>query len=184
MSNNDDLWDRGDSLSNRRATLISSAVVIKQVDFAIPSHRVGVVEMVNAYASDPLVGGVSLPPTVLAKLGERLAQHPTTIAWLAWEEDRPVGVLVGFLGFSTFAARPLLNLHDLAVVATHRGQGIGGRLLGAAEAHAREQGYCAMTLETRGDNLAAQQLYRRIGFEGAERVEPESCFGFWKKRLD
>jgi ribosomal protein S18 acetylase RimI-like enzyme len=157
---------------------------ITLVDFSNPRHREGVVAMVNAYASDPKVGGVSLPEDVLQSLGEKLASHPTAVAWLAWEADCPVAVLVGFFGFSTFAARPLLNLHDLAVVASHRGQGIGSLLLEAAEAHARAQGCCGMTLEARGDNYAAQRLYRRYGFEGADRVEPETCFGFWKKRLD
>lgn len=140
--------------------------------------------MVNAYASNPIAAGAGLPPGVLAELGERLAEHPTTMAWLAWDGEEPVGVLVGFLGFSTFAARPLFNIHDLAVVASHRGQGIGGQLLAAAEAHARERGCCALTLETRGDNVAAQRLYRRAGFEGAEQISPATCFGFWKKRLD
>ncbi len=139
--------------------------------------------MVNAYAADPLVGGVSLPPEVLESLGDRLARHPTTVAWLAWEKSGPVGVLVGFFGFSTFAGLPLLNLHDLAVVASHRGRGIGRRLLGIAETYAREQGCCALTLEVRGDNVAAQRLYRQMGFDVAERIDPPTSFAFGKKHL-
>lgn len=162
----------------------TSPVEIVQVDFANLGHREGVVAMVNAYASDPQVGGISLPPDVLESLGERLARHPTTVAWLATEGEVPVGVLVGFFGFSTFAARPLLNLHDLAVIDSHRGRGIGRRLLATAEAHAREQDCCAMTLEVRGDNLSAQRLYRQMGFDVAERIEPPTSFAFCKKRLD
>jgi ribosomal protein S18 acetylase RimI-like enzyme len=169
--------------SDSRAGPIIQDYTITLVDFSNATHRDAVVAMVNAYASDPKVGGVSLPEEVLNSLGKKLADHPTAIAWLAWCGNEPVGVLVGFLGFSTFAARPLLNIHDLAVLAMQRGQGVGGRLLAAAETYARERGCCALTLETRGDNVAAQRLYRRAGFEGAEQVSPAACFGVWKKRL-
>lgn len=161
-----------------------SPIEIALVDFDNPLQREGVVAMVNAYASDPQVGGVNLPAAVLKSLGERLAEHPTAVAWLATEGETPVGVLVGFFGFSTFAARPLLNLHDLAVVASRRGRGIGRTLLTTAEAYARERDCCAMTLEVRGDNFTAQRLYRQMGFDVAERVEPPTSFAFCKKLLE
>ncbi|TVQ88478.1 MAG: GNAT family N-acetyltransferase [Chromatiaceae bacterium] len=75
-----------------------------------------------------------------------------------------VGVAVCFTGFSTFQARGLLNLHDLALLPAWRGRGIGRRLLAAVEAIARARGYCKITLEVRGDNAPARALYASAGF--------------------
>ncbi len=45
-----------------------------------------------------------------------------------------------------------------------RGQGVGGALLTALEAHARATGLPILRLETGDDLLPAQRLYRRHGF--------------------
>ena len=62
-------------------------------------------------------------------------------------------------------ARPLLNIHDLAVLPSYRGRGVGHALLQAAEEHARREGCCKLTLEVRDDNARARALYRSFGFE-------------------
>jgi len=67
-------------------------------------------------------------------------------------------------GFSTFAGRPLVNVHDLVVDAAHRGRGIGTALLAEVERRARARGACRITLEVNAANEAAQRLYRRLGF--------------------
>jgi ribosomal protein S18 acetylase RimI-like enzyme len=82
------------------------------------------------------------------------------------------------LGFSTFRARPLINIHDIAVHPDFRGQGIGRALLDAVEQHAREHGCCKVTLEVRSDNEPAMAAYRRAGFES---TQPETWF--WAKNL-
>jgi ribosomal protein S18 acetylase RimI-like enzyme len=73
-------------------------------------------------------------------------------------------VAVCFLGFSTFAARPLLNVHDLAVLPECRGKGVGRALLEAAEARARAHGCCKLTLEVQDSNQRARGLYASFGF--------------------
>jgi ribosomal protein S18 acetylase RimI-like enzyme len=84
--------------------------------------------------------------------------------FLAYDGEVPVGVAVCFLGFSTFAAKPLVNLHDVAVVPTHRGRGVGRALLAAVEAKARELGCCKRTLEVLDKNERALRTYRAAGF--------------------
>jgi GNAT superfamily N-acetyltransferase len=83
---------------------------------------------------------------------------------LAFDGDEPVGIATCFFGFSTFAARPLLNVHDLAVVPARRGDGIGRALLAAAEERARAAGCCKLTLEVQDDNHRARAVYARFGF--------------------
>ena len=67
-------------------------------------------------------------------------------------------------GFSTFACKPLVNLHDLAVIPAYRGQGVGARLLESVEAIARARGSCKLTLEVLSGNGTALGVYARSGF--------------------
>ncbi len=120
--------------------------------------------MLDSYASDPVGGGRSLGADVRQRLVSGLRDHPTTFILLALSDGRAVGVLVGFFGFSTFQARPLLNIHDLAIIPECRGQGIGRQLLAAAEAAAQAQGCCKLTLEVQDDNHRALGLYKTFGF--------------------
>jgi ribosomal protein S18 acetylase RimI-like enzyme len=83
---------------------------------------------------------------------------------LAFADEQPVGLAVCFFGFSTFNARPLLNIHDLAVLPAYRGKGVGRALLVEAEKHARARGCCRLTLEVQDDNIRARSLYERFGF--------------------
>jgi len=123
-----------------------------------------VVMLLDAYARDPRGGGEPLPAAVQARVVPGLRAHPTARVWLAFDAGQPVGVCVGFGGFSTFRGLPLLNIHDLAVLPAARGRGIGRALLAAAEAHARATGCCKLTLEVQEDNAPARGLYARYGF--------------------
>ena len=129
------------------------------------------VGLVDAYARDPMGGGAGLAPDVRARLGadlrERIARG-SALVLLAERGGEPVGVAICFVGYSTFRARPLLNLHDLAVLPAARGAGVGHALLDAVAARARALGCCKVTLEVREDNAVARGLYASAGFvEGA-----------------
>jgi GNAT superfamily N-acetyltransferase len=137
---------------------------IHEADFDNPVHCDGIVAVLDSYASDPVGGGAPLSPEVRARLVPALRAHPTTLVLLAWAHGGPAGVAVCFFAFSTFQARPLLNIHDLAVVPAYRGRGIGRALLGAAEAQALRRGCCKLTLEVQDDNRRARRLYERFGF--------------------
>ena len=89
---------------------------------------------------------------VKACLAERLAAVPGAVGLVARLDGSPAGVATAFPGFSTFAARPLLNIHDLAVLAPFRRQGIGQALLAELEQIAMEQGCCKLTLEVLSHN--------------------------------
>ena len=140
------------------------AIAILDADFADPTHREGIVTVLCSYAADPMGGGAPLAADVQARLVGGLEAHPTTLVLLAFDGPTPVGVAVCFVGFSTFAARPLLNVHDLAVLPEYRGRRIGRALLAAAEERARTRGCCKLTLEVLDDNRRARALYDRFGF--------------------
>jgi ribosomal protein S18 acetylase RimI-like enzyme len=157
-------------------------VEIREVDFSDAAQCAGIVEVINSYAIDPIGGGHPLSPEVQTRLVPGLREHPTSLVLLAFAEGRPVGVAVCFFGFSTFAARPLLNIHDLAVVPEWRGRGVGRALLTAAEDRAVERGCCKLTLEVRDDNRA-RALYERFGFTDFVLDKPTPT-GFLCKPLE
>ena len=158
-------------------------LVIVEADLDDPKHQDAVLALINAYARDPMGNGQDLSESVRQALIPGLRRHPTSLIFLAFDGQEPVGIAVCFLGFSTFAARPLLNIHDLAVIPAYRGRGVGRRLLEHVEAKGRELGCCKLTLEVREDNHTAQQLYWRVGFKHAAS-EAGTRTWFLERRLE
>jgi ribosomal protein S18 acetylase RimI-like enzyme len=139
-------------------------VEIVDADFEAAAHRAGILHVLDSYAADPSGGGEPLSPGVRKRLVPALRDHPAALVLLAIADGCAVGVAVCFHGFSTFQARPLLNIHDLAVIPEWRGRGVGRALLDAAEARARRSGCCRLTLEVQDDNVRALALYESFGF--------------------
>jgi ribosomal protein S18 acetylase RimI-like enzyme len=140
------------------------SVEIVQADLDRPEHQRDVLALTDAYATDPMGGGEPLATTKRARLIDGLRAHPTTVILLAYVDGAAAGIATCFLGFSTFAALPILNIHDLAVVPEHRGRRVGWELLVAVERKARELGCAKITLEVGDRNTKAKALYERAGF--------------------
>jgi ribosomal protein S18 acetylase RimI-like enzyme len=158
-------------------------VAIVEADVARSDHARDIVAMIDTYAADVMGGGERLAAGVRERLAEGLRRHPTTLAWLAYRGSEPVGVAVAFVGFSTFAALPLVNVHDLAVVPSVRGLGIGRRLLEAVEAKAADLGCCKVTLEVLEGNASARALYERLGFRQVRYADGAGGALFYAKPL-
>jgi GNAT superfamily N-acetyltransferase len=154
---------------------------IREVDFDDRDDAARFIGVLNSYASDPAGGGEPLAQDVRERLIPSLRDHPTALVLLACVGDEPAGIAVCFFGFSTFRARPLLNVHDLAVTPKYRGRGIGRALLGECERRALRDGCCKLTLEVQDDNARARALYKSFGFE--EFVVANSFTRFLAKPL-
>jgi GNAT superfamily N-acetyltransferase len=162
---------------------ILAEINVLQADLALPGHQAAIVDLVDAYAQDPMGGGNPLAPEVRRALIPGLQRHPTTIVFLAFDRDAAVGVAVCFLGFSTFNARPLINIHDLGVLPSHRGRGVGSRLMAAVEHKARDLGCCKLTLEVLEHNHRARQVYAKLGFAQAGYQEGAGGALFFTKSV-
>nr|WP_246388233.1 GNAT family N-acetyltransferase [Novosphingobium fluoreni] len=112
-----------------------------------------------------------------------LAGVPGAFAFLARIGDRPVGLAICFTGFSTFAAAPVVNIHDVSVHSAQRGRGIARALFARIEAEARSRGACKITLEVLSGNQPAKRLYKSLGYNDYT-LDPEAGHAlFWQKRL-
>lgn len=141
------------------------------------------VRLMDEYARDEMGGGAALPPTVLAELPTMLARMPHAFTVLAFVDDQAVGLMNCFESLSTFKAQPLINIHDLAVSAVARGQGVGSAMLEWLEAMARRRGCCKLTLEVLQGNRGAQSIYERQGFAAYTLDARHGPAQFWQKHL-
>jgi ribosomal protein S18 acetylase RimI-like enzyme len=148
-------------------------IQIVEADYRDETHRVAIPFLLNAYAKDLLGFRKALDDRVLQNLAPGLEHFPTALVLLARTEGRYVGMAICFMGFSTFSARPLINIHDFMVLPDYQKRGIGQALLRAVERIARERGCCKITLEVQMKNTAARRIYQSFGFK-ASFLDPEA----------
>lgn len=146
-------------------------------------HEKEIQSLLNAYASDPMGGGRSLDDEVIENIVKALSRLPYAFSLLAYHEGNPVGLANCFESFSTFACKPLINIHDLFVLKQFRNIGISQTMLGRVEDIAKSKGCCKITLEVLSQNEAAKSSYRKFGFCGYELDPKVGSALFWQKEL-
>lgn len=92
-----------------------------------------------------------------------LTDNPASRCRVAEVDGRVVGMIVAWL---------LVDEVHIATIATHpeyRRQGIASRLLSNILLHGIDEGAQSSFLEVRESNLAAQEMYKKFGYEVAGR---------------
>ena len=158
-------------------------IELVMADYRNPAHAEAVVTLLDAYACDPAGGATPLTPEVRAALPGALAERPQAFSVLAYDEGQPVGLVNCLEGFSTFACKPLVNVHDVVVLASHRGRRLAQRMLARVEAEARSRGACKLTLEVLSGNASALRAYEREGFAGYQLDPAFGSAMFLQKKL-
>jgi ribosomal protein S18 acetylase RimI-like enzyme len=171
------------SICSMEGETVMDSVEIVEADLDLGAHQKAVLDLVDAYDRDPMGNGGPLPDHVKDELIPGLKKHPTTLIFIAVVNREAVGIAVCFVGFSTFAARPLINVHDLAVLPGQRGSGVGRQLLAAVEEKARTMGCCKVTLEVLENNHRALKVYQAAGFARATYTEEAGGALFFAKHL-
>ncbi len=139
-------------------------IEVIQADLTDAEQVSSVIDIIDSYAREPLNGGKPLTTEVRDQLVIELKSVPALVVFLALLDGVPSGVAVCFRGYSTFTAKPLLNIHDLAVLPEKRNRGLGRALLRGIDDYAKASGCCKITLEVREENTGARRLYRDVGF--------------------
>ena len=140
-------------------------------------HQQALISLLDMYSRDEFGAGKPLAAETTAKLIPGL-REARAVCFVAREGETLAGLALCLPSFSSFRARPILNIHDIAVAPDHRGKGVGQALLQAVEAEARRRGCCKVTLEVREDNEVAKAAYQRAGFQA---TSPETLF--WSREL-
>lgn len=145
---------------------------IVEVKFSTKKEELDYLSVLNEYACDIMGGGKDLPKSTQQNLIPALKNVSEKMILMAYDGDTPIGLANCFYGFSTFKAKPLINIHDFVVIPSARGKGIALSLLTEVQRRAKEQGCCKITLEVLEGNKRAQKVYNDFGFEGYE-LDPE-----------
>jgi len=157
---------------------------LEVADLDSPRHAEAIVALLDEYALSPTGGGHALPADTRRRLIPELRKRgATTHILLGFADGEAAGLLIAFEGFSTFACRPLLNIHDLVTSAPWRGKGLGTLLLRRIESEAAGMGCCKLTLEVLEDNDPALAAYRSFGFEPYRLTPTAGIAQFWQKWL-
>ncbi|MCF5724918.1 GNAT family N-acetyltransferase [Pseudomonas syringae] len=158
-------------------------ILVLQASYTNSVQAEAIGYLLNHYAEDPMGGGHSLPADLLAQLPAELAKRAHAFSVLAFVGGEPAGLVNCFEGFSTFACRPLVNVHDVVVHQAFRGLGLSQKMLQKVEEIARQRGCCKITLEVLEGNVVAQASYRKFGFDDSIFDPAHGRMLFWSKAL-
>ena len=170
-------------LSLSRKDMDTPDILVLQASYTNAVHADAIGLLLNSYAEDPMGGGHSLPADLLQQLPAELAKRPHAFSVLAFVGGEPAGLVNCFEGFSTFACRPLVNVHDVMVKEQFRGLGLSQKMLQKVEEIARQRGCCKITLEVLEGNALAQSAYRKFGFDDSVFDPAHGRMLFWHKPL-
>src|SRR4029078_2232717 len=112
-------------------------------DLELPAHQQAILRLLDMYCRDQFGAAKPLPRETSERLIVGL-KEARGICFLASEETTAgpsefVGLALCAPSFSSFRARPILNIHDIAVAPGHRGKGVGQALLPAVERERRRR---------------------------------------------
>jgi ribosomal-protein-alanine acetyltransferase len=96
---------------------------------------------------------------------ELIAPHTTYV--VAKESNS----LIGYAGLSKLASSTSSDIQTIAVSESHRGLGVGRKLMESLLDFAREQKAKEVFLEVREDKPTPQKLYTSLGFSAIDRRE-------------
>jgi ribosomal protein S18 acetylase RimI-like enzyme len=139
-------------------------IEIIEADLSTEQQSTALLTLLNDYAVELGGEGKVLPEYTRAHLIDELKKRKSIYIVMAHMDEEAAGLVITIEGFSTFAAKPLFNIHDVVVAPRFRGRGISKMMLEKVEQEARTRGCCKLTLEVLEHNHVAKNLYRSFGF--------------------
>jgi ribosomal protein S18 acetylase RimI-like enzyme len=155
-----------------------NSIFFEFCEFENPAHVKALIELLNMYMVDPMGDALPLNKSQQMNLVDGLANHSNSFVLFEIYDGEIVGFATCFINFSTFKVKPYLYIHDFFVHPDYRGKGLANSLMQELISISDERKYCKITLEVRDDNLIAQGLYKKLGFE-----ECKPNMFFWTKTL-
>ncbi len=141
-------------------------------------HQQAILSLMNDYMLDKMGVEKELDPELGQEIIAGLKIQNNYVGFLVKHDNAFVGLANCFIGFSTFKAKQLLNIHDFVVTPNSRGLGCGKFMLSNIVSYSKVCNYAKVTLEVRYDNPKAQSLYKSLDF-----VECDPPMYFWQHIL-
>lgn len=151
---------------------------VQKIHLQNVEHCLQVIKLLNDYMNDPMGNNRPMPKTLGPRIISGLKNHPGFLGFFVMADDQFAGLANYNINFSTFQAKPLINIHDFIIAPEFRNIGAGSFLLNAVISYASQNGFCRINLEVREDNLTAKSLYKKMGFDDCV---PKMMF--WEKKL-
>ena len=104
---------------------------------------------------------------------DRLQKNESDI-WLAFIEEKAVGIAQAYACFTTLGLGKIYILNDLLVEKSQRQLGIGNALIKVVVNYAKQKNAKRVDLKTAHDNHQAKKLYERFGFIQDEKFDSYS----------
>lgn len=158
-------------------------IKIVESNYSADGHEKTITDLLNEYASDITGGGNGLSEYAEENLIKQFEKRKNIHTVIAFVHGRPAGLVISIESFSTFACKPLLNIHDLVVAPEFRGKGLSKLMLEKVEEIALRLGCCKLTLEVLEGNEVARNLYQSKGFNSYELDPKMGKALFLEKKL-
>ena len=156
---------------------------IFEADLNNPKHANALIFLLNQYAQDPMGGSEPLSEYTQKNLVAEIKKRDAVHVILAHVDGTPAGLINVIEGFSTFACKSLLNIHDVMVDKPFRGLGLSRKMFEKVEQLAHELNCCKLTLEVLDNNTLAKTAYKNFGFQGYQLVPEQGQAVFMEKKL-
>ncbi len=139
--------------------------LFEKIDLNKSEHVDGLLSLMNDYMLDPMGLNAPLDDELAIKIIAGLKVQSNYLGFLVKSDHQFVALANCFVGFSTFKAKQLINIHDFIVTPSHRKNKAGNFLMDSIINYGKNNGFCKVTLEVRDDNVKAQNLYKKTGYK-------------------
>jgi len=161
---------------------MSASIACFKADLDV--HGDVILQLLRGYAQDPMGGNEDLSGYAQANLINEMRKRPdSVVTFLCYVDGVPAGLCNCVIGFSTFACKSLLNIHDFYTVAEYRRKGVARALMNTVEDYSKEQKYCKITLECLANNAPAMNAYVKQGYKPYELSPAMGTATFFQKYL-
>ncbi|MGQ8337054.1 GNAT family N-acetyltransferase [Sunxiuqinia sp. A32] len=149
-----------------------------QIDLNKEEHCGQLIRLLDAYMQDEMGNGAPMSKELAPKILDGLKNYQGYLGFFALVDGEFAALANCNKNYSTFKASPLMNIHDFVVHPDYRGKGVGKFLLDSIAEYGKQNGYCRVNLEVRHDNINAQKLYKKAGYQ---QCQPPMYF--WENNL-
>lgn len=151
---------------------------ILNIDLGNDAHCNHFIKLLNDYLNDPMGNNRPIQTELVPQIISGLKKHSGFLGFFVLVGDQFAGMANCNINFSTFQAKPIINIHDFIVAPEFRKMGAGSFLLREVIKYASLNGFCRINLEVREDNISAKSLYKKMGFSDCV---PKMLF--WEKKV-